>query len=129
MSTQDLPAELRTNHDSDRIALRGVRLSATVSALSLKATLEQTFVNREPRAVEAIGHFRSALRLNPNLIEPYSNLAAALAAGNRPDEAIATARRGIEVAHATGQQAAADSITQWLTKYQASLQRTGPQSP
>lgn len=56
-STKTLPAELRTKQDTDRIALRGVRLSATVSALSLKATLEQTFVNQEPHAVEAIYTF------------------------------------------------------------------------
>jgi len=36
MSNLNLTAELRTQHAADRIALRGVRLSATVSALSLK---------------------------------------------------------------------------------------------
>lgn len=57
MNTKSLPAEFLTKQESDRIALRGVRLSATVSALSLKATLEQTFVNQEPHAVEAIYTF------------------------------------------------------------------------
>ncbi|HEY7119922.1 MAG TPA: VIT domain-containing protein [Tepidisphaeraceae bacterium] len=48
---------LRTNNESDRIALRGVRLTARVAGMSLKATVEQTFVNLEPTAIEAVYTF------------------------------------------------------------------------
>jgi Ca-activated chloride channel family protein len=48
---------LRTANPADRIALRGVRLRGRVAGMSLKATLEQTFVNLEPRAIEAVSTF------------------------------------------------------------------------
>ena len=48
---------LRTANESDRIALRGVRLRARVAGMSLKATLEQTFVNLEARAIESVYTF------------------------------------------------------------------------
>jgi Ca-activated chloride channel family protein len=49
--------ELRTAHETDQIALRGVRLRARLSGMSLKATLEQTFVNLESKAIEALYTF------------------------------------------------------------------------
>src|SRR5438874_10239058 len=48
---------LLTADSNDRIALRGVRWRARVAGMSLKATLEQTFVNLEPRAIEAVYTF------------------------------------------------------------------------
>lgn len=42
---------------TDRIALRGVRLRAKAAGMTLKATVEQTFVNLEPRAIEAVYTF------------------------------------------------------------------------
>src|SRR5438132_10256657 len=48
---------LRTINPTDRVALRGVRLRARITALSCKATLEQTFVNLEPNSIEAIYTF------------------------------------------------------------------------
>src|SRR3954452_11801287 len=58
MTTEALPTlALRTANDADRIALRGVRLRARVAGMSLKATLEQTFVNLEDRAIEALYTF------------------------------------------------------------------------
>src|SRR3954469_13630703 len=48
---------LQTANPADRVALRGVRLLARVAGMSLKATLEQTFVNLEPRAIEAVYTF------------------------------------------------------------------------
>ena len=47
----------RTANGMDRVALRGVHLQARLSGMSLKATLEQTFVNLEPTAIEAIYTF------------------------------------------------------------------------
>ena len=53
-----MPAiELKTENETDRIALRGVRVRAKIAALSVKATLEQTFVNLEDRAIEAVYTF------------------------------------------------------------------------
>src|SRR5687768_3942248 len=48
---------LRTANPNHQIALRGVRLRSTVAALAERATLEQTFVNRESDAIEAIYTF------------------------------------------------------------------------
>src|SRR5690242_1393562 len=48
---------LRTGRESDRIALRGLRLRGRVAGMSLKATVEQTFVNLEAQAVEAVYTF------------------------------------------------------------------------
>src|SRR3954468_6213342 len=48
---------LQTANPADRVALRGVRLLARVAGMSLKATLEQTFVNLEDRAIEALYTF------------------------------------------------------------------------
>ena len=44
-------------HESARVALRGVRVTARVSALAHRTTVEQTFVNDEPRAIEAVYTF------------------------------------------------------------------------
>ncbi|HSU67176.1 MAG TPA: VIT domain-containing protein, partial [Tepidisphaeraceae bacterium] len=49
--------ELRTTNAADRIALRGVHLHARLSGMSQKTTIEQTFVNLESRAIEAVYTF------------------------------------------------------------------------
>src|SRR5438046_5606227 len=52
--------ELRAISDStknDQIALRGVRVRCHVAGMSQKTTVEQMFVNRESRAIEAIYTF------------------------------------------------------------------------
>src|SRR4051794_36350639 len=48
---------LQTANGADRVALRGVRLRGRVAGMSLKATVEQTFVNLEDRAIEAVYTF------------------------------------------------------------------------
>src|SRR4051812_29545515 len=57
LMTETQTIELRTPNPTDRVALRGVRLTGRVAGMSLKATLEQTFVNLEPRAIEAVYTF------------------------------------------------------------------------
>ena len=47
----------RTANPADRIALRGVHLQARLSGMSIRATLEQTFVNLEKHAIEAVYTF------------------------------------------------------------------------
>ena len=72
---------------------------------------------REGRLGEAIGHFRAALRVNPDDATVRSNLAAALAvlAAARADvrqfpEAITAAQEALTLAKAAGQTAMAQSI-------------------
>lgn len=50
-------AELRTGNASDRIALRGVRVRSRLAGLAQRTTVEQTFINLEPRAIEAVYTF------------------------------------------------------------------------
>jgi Ca-activated chloride channel family protein len=58
-SPQESHAEfgLRTNNKNDRIALRGVRLRCRAAGMSARTTLEQTFVNLEPKDIEAVYTF------------------------------------------------------------------------
>src|SRR6188472_888966 len=42
---------------ADNVALRGVHLKARLSGMSQRTTVEQTFVNLEPRAIEAVYTF------------------------------------------------------------------------
>jgi Ca-activated chloride channel family protein len=48
---------LRTQNANDRIALRGVRVRSRLAGMSQRTTVEQTFVNLEPRAIEAVYTF------------------------------------------------------------------------
>jgi Ca-activated chloride channel family protein len=48
---------LRTANPADRIALRGVRLRSRLCGMSQRTVIEQTFVNLEPRAIEAVYTF------------------------------------------------------------------------
>lgn len=57
MATINSAIELRTACETDKIALRGVRLDATLIGATVRATLEQTFVNLEDKAIEAIYTF------------------------------------------------------------------------
>lgn len=51
------PFALQTANPGDRVALRGVRLIGRISGMSYQATLEQTFVNLESHAIEAVYTF------------------------------------------------------------------------
>jgi Ca-activated chloride channel family protein len=48
---------LKTRNPADRIALRGVRMHAVLAGMSQKTLVEQTFVNREQHAIEAVYTF------------------------------------------------------------------------
>jgi Ca-activated chloride channel family protein len=54
---EPLHIELQTQNPNDRVALRGVRLRGRIAGMSLKATVEQTFVNLAERAIEAVYTF------------------------------------------------------------------------
>ena len=48
---------LRTSRPTDRIALRGVRVRSRLSGMSQRTVVEQTFVNFERTAIEAVYTF------------------------------------------------------------------------
>src|SRR3954467_3889723 len=48
---------LCTRRPGDKVALRGVRLRARLSGMSQRTTVEQTYVNLERRAIEAVYTF------------------------------------------------------------------------
>jgi len=48
---------LKTMNPADRVALRGVRMHAVLAAMSQKTVVEQTFLNREQHAIEAVYTF------------------------------------------------------------------------
>src|SRR3712207_2838083 len=51
------PFALHTANPADRVALRGVRLRSRLSGMSQRTTIEQTYVNLEPDAIEAVYTF------------------------------------------------------------------------
>src|SRR3954447_9271779 len=48
---------LMTANPADKIALRGVRVRSEIRATGHKTIVEQTFVNQEPRPIEALYTF------------------------------------------------------------------------
>src|SRR3954454_19700793 len=48
---------LHTANPADRVTLRGVRLRSRLAGMSQRTTVEQTFVNLEDRAIEAVYTF------------------------------------------------------------------------
>jgi tetratricopeptide (TPR) repeat protein len=78
---------------------------------------------------KAIEHYQTALRLQPEFVPAYINLAKTLAALGRSQDAIATARRGIEVARSSGQKVDAEKIEEWLMHYQTELKRNSTADP
>jgi tetratricopeptide (TPR) repeat protein len=105
---------------------RAVELSPTAYAHNnLGAAMMKT-----GRLPEAIDEFRAAIRLTPDFLQPYSNLAQALLSAKKSDEAVAIAQKGIEIARATGQDAAATQLQKWLTNLPAeSKPKTDARTP
>ncbi|MGA2799130.1 MAG: tetratricopeptide repeat protein [Thermoguttaceae bacterium] len=66
-------------------------------------------------------HYQQALRLNPDLINAYYNLALAYARLQQSSEAVAAARKGLELARSAGQANLAKQIEDWLNSYRAGL--------
>jgi tetratricopeptide (TPR) repeat protein len=100
---------------------RAVELSPTAYAHNnLGAAMMKT-----GRLPEAIDEFRAAIRLSPDFVQAYANLAQALVSIQKSDEAVATAQKGIEIARATKQDAAAEQLQEWLTNLPADTQHKG----
>ena len=69
------------------------------------------------QASEAAHEFEETIRLQPNRVEAYGNLAKAYAAADRPQDAIATAETGLNLARSSGEQEAARQIEAWLADF------------
>jgi tetratricopeptide (TPR) repeat protein len=76
---------------------------------------------RAGRLPEAIERFQHAVRLNPQALDVYGHLADAQAKAHRPDEAIATAERALQLAAANGDQGTAAKIEAQLAAFRAGL--------
>ncbi len=64
-----------------------------------------------------------AIQLKADDLHAYANLAQSLAALDQSEEAIATAEKALEIAHSTGQDAAAGEFDEWLKHYRIELRR------
>jgi tetratricopeptide (TPR) repeat protein len=73
------------------------------------------------RSAEGYQSLVMALERNPQFLKAQFNLAIAHAILRRPQEAIATAERAIQMARSQHKPNAEQQITQWLTDYKASL--------
>lgn len=63
--------------------------------------------------------YREAIRLNPQLVQAYANLGQVLELSNHPQEAIATAEKGVKLARLAGDDALAAQIEQLLAQARA----------
>ncbi len=81
------------------------------------------------RHKEAIEHFQTALRLEPSFVAVYPNLVQALAQADQSREAISAARKWIEVARASGDEASAQQMEEWLGHYRTELRRAAEAAP
>jgi tetratricopeptide (TPR) repeat protein len=73
------------------------------------------------RLEEAIEHYQQALRQKPDFDAVYSNLVSVYVGLHRPDEAVATAQKALDIARSRGQAAQAKQIEDWLNSYRAEL--------
>jgi tetratricopeptide (TPR) repeat protein len=72
---------------------------------------------------QAIEHFEASMKLQPKNLQIYAGLAQAFAALHRSEEAVATARQGIEVARAANDENGLNQFEDWLKHYQTELRR------
>jgi tetratricopeptide (TPR) repeat protein len=88
-----------------------------------------TLLLQTGQPAKAVEHYEAVLKLQPQIVTAYANLAKALATLNRVDEAIATAKGGIEVARSGGQEVEAQRIEEWLAHYRTEVQRGNTAEP
>ncbi len=68
---------------------------------------------------EGIKQFDEARRLDPDNINAYTNMTKAYVLLKRPEEAIASAEKALELAKAQGKTTEAGEITAWLKSYRS----------
>lgn len=80
------------------------------------------------RPEEAVQQFKQALRLKPDDIIAYNNLAESYAKMHLSSEAVASAQKAIELARSQGQTALLKQIEDWLKSYRTN-QSNPPNEP
>ena len=73
---------------------------------------------------EAVEAYEAALKYAP-VVPSYANLAQAYRLANRPQDAIATAQKAIDLANANNHPETAAQVQDWLAKYRAELAEKG----
>jgi protein O-mannosyl-transferase len=103
------------------------QLPESLDHLQIAAQLHPGFVEAEMnmarilntmgRSQDSLVHYENARRLKPNLPDVYSGLATVYAEMNRPNEAIAAAQIGLDLARSAGQVQLAEQLDVWLREY------------
>ena len=75
------------------------------------------------RAPQAIEYFQKAIRLQPNFVAAYTNLAQAYAQAHLTDQAIATAQKALDLARSSRQTELVRQIQAWLDEYRARISK------
>jgi tetratricopeptide (TPR) repeat protein len=73
------------------------------------------------RPLDAIEHFKQALRLKSDDVDIWNNLTFAYADAHQSAEAVAAARKTLELARSQGQTVLAGQIEEWLKSYRSKL--------
>jgi tetratricopeptide (TPR) repeat protein len=73
---------------------------------------------------EAGNDKEAALQLEPNSVGVYANMAQALTAVGRTDEALAAVQKGIKIARSTGNPTETEKLDEWMKDFQADLERS-----
>jgi tetratricopeptide (TPR) repeat protein len=98
------------------------------NALRLKPDYIEVYINlgnlfaSNGRYQKAVENFRQVLRLKPDQSEAYFSLALTLSLMDRPSEAVAAAKKAIQLAGSKGQTKLAKQMENWLNSYVAGLQ-------
>jgi protein O-mannosyl-transferase len=86
--------------------------------IQARINLADTLVHAQ-QSLKAIEHYNEALRLKPDCTEAYFGLALAYSETKRPADAVAAARKALELARAQRQTELAGQIEDWLRRYRA----------
>lgn len=83
-------------------------------------------LNMAGRYREAAGQFEEVVRLRPDLVESHWNLSLCYSSLGRASEALAAARRALELAGASGQADRVEIIQAWMNSHRAGEDRIAP---
>jgi tetratricopeptide (TPR) repeat protein len=78
---------------------------------------------------QATEHYQAAVRRDPDFTQAYVNLVPLLAQLDKSKESLAAAEKAISLARASGQQAVAEQLEEWLKHYQTELRRAKDSAP
>jgi tetratricopeptide (TPR) repeat protein len=89
-----------------------IRPESTEAQYKLALALTQT-----GKPGQAIEHYEAAIRSKADDLQSYASLAQTLAVLNRSQEAVAAAKKGIEIARSAGKQDELKQFESWLKEY------------